>query len=403
MFTDPQTLYMNDPMTLEFQAEVQESWQMSEGRYGILLDRSYFYPTGGGQEHDTGTLGEAKILDVIKDAQSKRLIHVADQALPPGVVTGRINAERRLRHMQHHTAQHLLTYCFIELYDLDTISANIKGYSPSTLDLPVEGLSSDQLFQAEMLANQYIYEDRVVRTSLVTPEQIASLALRRLPKVSENIRLVEIEALDFTPCGGTHCLSTGRIGVLKITRTEKQNDSTRVHFVAGWQALSLFQSSFSIANDLAADLSVGQTDLVVTVQRMSEQLQRTQKELRLLQLERMTWEASRLAENTELINGRRIAIAVYQDRQVNDIRMLGTELAKRAGLIAVLAAMDGTKVSLVVGCGAGSGTSARDLLAKLLSPLNGRGGGDARLAQGGGTTTEAREIEQVLRSALAEL
>lgn len=402
MFTDPQALYLNNPMTLEFQAEVQECWQMEKDRFGILLDRSYFYPTGGGQEHDTGTLGKARVLNVIKDAQTKRLIHVVDQDLPPGPVTGVIDAERRLRHMQHHTAQHLLTHCFIELFDLETLSANINGYNPSTLDLPAANLSSEQLMLTEKRANQVIYEDRVVRSFLVSPEQIAHLPLRRAPKVTENIRLVEIDALDYTPCGGTHCLSTGQIGVIKIIKTEKQNDRTRVHFVAGWQALELFQSSFTITSDLAAGLSVGQTDLVATVQRMAEQLQKAQKELRLLQLERMTSEANQITETAEVINGRRVSLVVYQDRSVNEIRMLGTEITNQAGLVAILAAINGTKLSLVVGCGEGAGVSARELLARLLMPFNGRGGGDAHLAQGGGAAVDAAESERLLRGVLAE-
>src|SRR5512137_1411958 len=133
--------YLEDPATLEFEAEVIEKLTLPGGRIGVILDRSYFYPTGGGQEHDTGILGNARVVDVYKDEASAepRLIHVIDEAidgeLPLGPVTGKIDAERRLRHMQHHTAQHLISQCFIRLFDIESISSNINGYSPSTLDL----------------------------------------------------------------------------------------------------------------------------------------------------------------------------------------------------------------------------------------------------------------------------
>jgi alanyl-tRNA synthetase len=403
MSNDSHFLYYEDPFRLDFETTVIENLRLPDGRLGVILERSYFYPTGGGQEHDTGTLGKAQVLDVFKQEDPVRVVHVIDRPLPLGQAWAKINPERRQRHMQHHTAQHLLTQCFVHLFGLDTLSANINGYNPSTLDLQVLNLLPEQLTQAENLANQFIYENRTVWSYFVTPGQLAELPLRRAPKVSENIRIVEIDGFDYTPCGGTHCSATGQIGVIKIVKTEKQNERTRVHFAAGWQAVELFQASYETVSSLAAGLSVGQRDLVETVLRLNEQLQKTQKDLQALQFERLGWEAGRLAAAAEIIHGRRVVLAVFAGRPTIELRTLGGELVRQPDLISVLAAVDGQKLTLLAACGEVTDMAARDLLAKLLAPFKGRGGGDARLAQGGGSVGESGEVGSVLRKILEAL
>jgi alanyl-tRNA synthetase len=403
MSTGSHFLYFADPLKFNFETQVLENLTLPDGRPAVILERSYFYPTGGGQEHDTGRLGEARVVDVYKEDDPVRVVHVVDRPLPPGPVQASIDPERRFRHMQHHTAQHLLTQCFVHLFGLDTLSANINGYNPSTLDLPVPNMVPEQLSQAENLANRFIYENRPVRAYFVTPQQLGALPLRRTPKVSEDIRIVEIDGFDYTPCGGTHCAQTGQIGVIKIVKTEKQNDRTRLHFVAGWQALELFQASYDTVSSLAADLSVGQRDLVDTVLRLGEQLQKTQKELQALQYERLGWEAGRLAAAAETIHDRRVVLAVFDARPVAELRTLGSELARQADLVSVLVVRDGQKLVVLVACGERTGLAAREVLARLLAPFGGRGGGDARLAQGGGSSADAADIAGVLRNTLAEI
>src|SRR5512143_2691164 len=176
---NPQLLYLEDSTILEFEANVMAHLTLTDGRNGVVLDRTYFYPTGGGQEHDTGWIGSAKVLEVIKDDDHSRLVHVVEGQVGLGAVTAHIDAERRLRHMQHHTAQHLLSQCFIHLFEIESISSNINGYTPSTLDLGVPTLTREQLDQIEDLANQIIYENRPVKTYFVTPEELQSLPLRK--------------------------------------------------------------------------------------------------------------------------------------------------------------------------------------------------------------------------------
>src|SRR4030066_298575 len=228
-----QLLYQEDPTILEFEAMLVENLTLQDGRRGVVLDQSYFYPTGGGQEHDMGVIGSARVVDVYKDENNLRLIHVVEGEVGLGPVKARIDAERRLRHMQHHTAQHLLTQSILRQTGYETVSANINGYSPSTLDLVATQISKSDLDQAELLANQIIYEDRSVTTYFVSPEELHTIPLRRPPKVTENIRIVEIDSYDYSPCGGTHVQRTGSIGLVKVLKAERQNDKLRVYFIAG--------------------------------------------------------------------------------------------------------------------------------------------------------------------------
>ena len=382
-----QLLYIQDPLKLEFDALVRQKLSLPDGRLGVILDASYFYPTGGGQEHDTGTLGEARVVDVFKDGETPVLIHVVDRDIPLGSVHARIDAPRRLRFMQHHTAQHLLSQCFLRLLDMETLSANINCDTPSTIDFPYTQLSTADVDPIENLANQIIYENRQVKTYFVTPQELERVPLRRPPKVSEDIRIVEIDGFDYSACGGTHCLQTGTIGVVKILRTERQNEKTRLHFVAGWQALERFREYYILLINLASRLNTGFPDLPEALQRQAEQLKSLQRELQALRLEKIAWEARSLADSAQRIGVNRLVLASFENRPVSELRLLADELKKLPSLIALLASYDSQKISLLVTCAPNTSLDARQVLQQQLAPFGGRGGGDPQLAQGGGPAT----------------
>lgn len=392
-----QLLYQSDVTRLEFTTTLLETQRLPNGRYGAILDQTYFYPVGGGQEADTGYLAEARVLDVYKLAEpgELRLVHVIDRDLPPGPVKAKIDGERRQRHMQHHTAQHLLSQCFLRLYEIDSVSANINGITPSTLDLAVASLTTRQVEQVESLANQIIYENRLVRTYFVTPEELQKLSLRWPPKVHENIRIVEIDGYDYTPCGGTHCLSTGSIGLIKILKTERQNEQTRLFFVAGTQALDYFRQYQGIAVGLANQLSVHPAEVMEIVTRQVEALKAAQKELQLLRADQTVQEAQRLAAAAPVWAGVKLILKSYPDRPASELRSLAVELVKIPRLAAILAASDGKKIALTVVSAPETKLNARELLSQLLSPIGGRGGGDAQLAQGGGAGG-AEQVQEIL-------
>ncbi len=374
-------------MTLQFEAEIREVRTLPDGRLGAILDQTYFYPTGGGQEHDTGSLGAARVIAVLREEDSGLVLHVIDRPLAPGAIRATIDPDRRLRHMQHHTAQHLLSGCFEQLFGLETLSANINGYSPSTLDLPGAALSPADLRRAEDLANQIIYENRAVKWYFVPPGQLDAIPLRKPPKVSENIRIVEIDGFDFSACGATHCPQTGMIGVLKIVRTEAVRQNSRVHFAAGWQALELFRQSYESLTQLAAEMSTHPQEVPGLVRRQADLLQAAQKGLTQLRLERVAVEAAQLVAQARPLGQRRIVLAGFENRPANELRALASELKSHPGVVALLVSFDGRKLSAVAACAPQSGVSARQLLDRQLTLIAGRGGGDDEIAQGGGAAS----------------
>jgi alanyl-tRNA synthetase len=398
-----QTLYFTDPYCFEFEAQLIEQIPLSDGRFGVILERSYFYPTGGGQEHDLGWLDEERVVDVYKDEGRHLTVHVVERRLPEGRLQARIDAERRLRHMEHHTAQHLLSYCFVELLGLETVSANINGDTPSTLDLSNSEPTSAELTQVEKRANQLIRSDLIVKAYFVSPQQVSAIPLRKPPKVSEDIRIVEIEGLDFSACGGTHVARTGGIGVVKILRAERLKEKTRIHFVAGSRAFELFQSSYAIVAGLAAQMSVGLLELPAAVQRQMDQLKNLQRELTQLKDQALAHEARRLYETAERLGNLRIILAAFDGRSMNELRALGRELRLLPNVAAVLVGAQGERVSLVTACAEGVGLRADDLLRRLTSRINGKGGGDAFIAQGGGAgdLTKAQSLIEAARLELS--
>jgi alanyl-tRNA synthetase len=391
----PQYAYFDDPLKLEFQAQVEESKSLQDGRYAVSLDMTYFYPTGGGQEHDTGTLGDHAVLDVWRDETTSRVVHVLERPLPPGPIQALIDSERRYRHMQHHSAQHLLSACFQQLFELETFSANINGFSPSTIDLPEARLTAEMFEQVENLAADIIFQNLKIKTTFVEQEQLQTVPLRRPPKVQGEVRVVEIAGFDYSACGGTHCLATGMIGMLKILKSENLSQRTRIHFMAGFQALSNFQQAHNSVSTLAEELSIHSADLVATVRKQAAYLKRAQKELRALDKLRIAKETEEMLESSVPVAEYHLVRGKYQDRPAADLQDLAKICRQQAGVITVLAARSDEKLTLIAACSDDVPLHAGNLLNAILEPLGGRGGGGPQMAQGGGNIS-AQQFEHLL-------
>ena len=380
-------LYFDDPLTFEFTARVTESRPLDGGRFGLVMPRTYFYSTGGGQEHDTGSIGEVCILDVYKDDGD--IIHVTDKALAPGEYSAHIDRERRMRAMQHHTGQHILSASFLEVAEIESISANINGYNPSTIDLEVGEIDPETLQRVEKFANEILFENRAVKSYYVTDAEVPNIPFRKPPKVSGRIRVVEVDGFDYTPCGGTHCPNTGMIGLLKIVKTERVNQKLRVHFVAGYQALEYFQQMQAVTQETALLLNSSLEDIVPVIEKMQEQLKHSQHELDSLRGVVLGVEAEKLAAAAEDVGNLRLVTAMYENKPAAELRSLANKLRNEPDIVAVLASYDGAKLSMAVACAEGLNIDARELLKNHLAPIGGHGGGSPALAQGGGATNRS--------------
>jgi alanyl-tRNA synthetase len=246
----------------------------------------------------------------------------------------------------------------------------------------------------ERLINQLVFENRPIKTYFITADQLETAPLRRLPKVSGQIRVVEVAAFDYSACGGTHCLDTGMIGLIKIVKSERKNKKLRLHFVAGQQALTYFQHDHEVVADLCQHLHTRPEEIVGVVNRQAEQLAAAQREIRKLQTAMLSFEAQQLSSQAELIGVVRLVTKLYLSRPLSELGELAKQLPAQDNLVAVLAGYDGQKLNLVISCAEGTGINAQELLAHYLAQIAGKGGGDARLAQGGGKTTP-EQVEQV--------
>ena len=381
--------YLADPFRLEFDAEITERVKLPDGRTGVILATTCFFPTGGGQEHDTGTLGDARVIDVLI-GDTGTVVHVVDREVGAMRVHATIDRPRRFAFMQHHSAQHLLSHALDEALALETVSANINIDTPSTIDLALGARGDVDLTPGENLANALIYEDHPIKSYFISADQIPAIPFRRPPKVSGQIRVVEIEGRDYSACGGTHCTRTGMIGVVKIVKTERRAEKLRVHFLAGQRALEYFQDIHASVTLVARQFNTSPEAVGQAVEKQREALRAAQKELETFQTERVALETQRLVTSAQGLDGIKLVTASFRQRALQELRALALQLQNEPGVVAVLAAYDGAKLALAVACAPYTGVNANALMRAQLAEFGGRGGGDARLAQGGGAASEVQ-------------
>jgi alanyl-tRNA synthetase len=216
-----QRLYYSDSHLVEFEARVLEVSKTEDGRAAVSLDRTAFYPTGGGQPTDTGTLGAVRVVECV-DEEDGRVLHVCEGEPPAAgqLVTGRVDWPRRLDHIQQHTGQHILSQAFVELYGAQTRSFRMTE-EMCEIDVELEDPSDEKVERAVRRANEIVWDDRAVRVHFATPEEAARMPLRKDSAREGELRVIEIEGFDFSPCGGTHAASTGEVGCVVARQWER--------------------------------------------------------------------------------------------------------------------------------------------------------------------------------------
>src|SRR5574341_51516 len=279
-------LYYHDSYTTRFSASITDRLEV-EGRPAILLDRTYFYPTGGGQPNDLGTLGEAKVVDVIARPEDHAILHAVDGDVGGGTVEGVVDWTRRFDHMQAHTGQHILTRAFMEAAGANTISFHLSPDSV-TIDLNRAEIPPDTLEKVEDLANRIVQENRAVTARIISMEEAGKLDILRMRKVPEalatdGLRVVEVDSFDLTACGGTHVARAGEIGMIKIIEVERRRQESRVEFRCGGRALADYRVKNAVANRLAADLTVGHWEIDQAVARLRDDLKESRSALKAAQ------------------------------------------------------------------------------------------------------------------------
>jgi alanyl-tRNA synthetase len=399
-------LYYDAQEMLAFEAEVTdirlESRKDGVNRWQLALDRTAFYPESGGQPWDLGTLEavarsgarlEVPVLAVVEE--DGEVWHVVEKPLMAGTaVTGRVEAVRRLDHMQQHTGQHLLSAVFLAELGAATASFHL-GEESSTIDLTVKELSAPDLVLVEERVNRLIGEDRRVAVSVVAPsvaeEMLARGDLRKLPERAGEIRLVEIEGVEWNACGGTHVASTGRIGGLLLRRTEKVKQGIRVEFCCGLRAVRAARADFATTVELGRLLSTGVNELVSKVSGLLEDAKAAEK-ARFALLEELAGHEARAVVR----NGRVVETTA---RDVNYAKLLAWRIAAM-GRLAVVKAVEGDRATVIMA--ASSGVDCGAVMKGALNVLGARGGGSATMAQGAVAVVDAERLVELIRLGLED-
>jgi len=413
-------LYYDQPSLLEFDSVVEEITDSSTepsstaARPAVILRESAFYPTSGGQVHDTGwiTLGAERLrVAEVADAEDGRVVHYLEPPLKPAaegdrpsrgtIVHGSVDPERRRDHMQQHTGQHVLSAAFIELYGMPTVSFHM-GEDYCSIDLATAAVTAEQVVGAEKRANEIIFENRSVMIRYVTRAEAEKLGLRKLPPAErDELRLIEIADFDLSACGGTHVSATGQIGSILLRKSEKARQGIRVEFVCGGRAVSTARRDYSALTEAAALYSAQLWDVPNQIRKSFDDLKaaRKEKEEALEQLaEAMAAAALKAAPE---VNGRRTVVRSFSDRDTSFAKLFA-QRATRTGLpVVALVASKVDPPGLVFAQTPGGTSDMGALLKQILSSIGGRGGGSRDFAQGG--VPAGCDVERLLQDAAARI
>jgi len=385
-------LYYQDSFLYDFDAEVREV--LDNPRPALVLDRTAFYPTSGGQVFDTGTItiGETKLkVTEVADAEDGRVVHYFEAerdfdkaTLKPGTrVRGQIDATRRRDHMQQHSGQHVLSAAFIRLYNIPTVSFHMADdYCSIDLDTPT--LTEDQIESAERLANEIILENRAVDVRFVTRDEAGKLGLRKLPPTErDELRLIDIRDFDLTACGGTHVSHTGQIASILLRKVEKVRQGWRIEFVAGQRAVATARRDFTTLTETAALFSAHIYDVPQQARKSLDEMRALRKQREQSQEELAAAHAAALLAETAETNGRKLVVRTLADRDLNFIKLLAQKITRLSTHAVALLASTSPQPSLVFAQSAGQPFDMGALMKETMAKLGGRGGGSKDLAQGG--------------------
>jgi alanyl-tRNA synthetase len=400
-------LYYHDSFLYDFDAEVRETAETP--RPALVLDRTAFYPTSGGQVFDTGSIvfqnaepsdpesiNKVRVTEVA-ETEDGRVVHYLEATggefhkndIKPGTrVRGQIDAPRRRDHMQQHSGQHVLSAAFVRLFDLHTVSFHMADdYCSIDLDTPT--LTKEQIEAAERVANEIILENRPVEIRFVTRDEAGKLGLRKIPAADrDELRIIDIRDWDVSACGGTHVNQTGQIGCVLLRKVEKVRQGWRVEFIAGQRAVATARRDFTTLTEAAGLFSAHIYDVPQQARKSLDEI-RTLRKQREQSLEELAEaQAAALLAETQETNGRKLIVRSFAERELNSVKLLAQKLTRLAPNVIALLGTASPQPSLVFARSQSSDPDAQPLdmgalMKQTMATLGGRGGGSKDMAQGG--------------------
>jgi alanyl-tRNA synthetase len=402
-------LYYHDSFLYEFDAEVLDlSSSNPDSRPAVILDRTAFYPTSGGQVFDMGWILPAEMSDAnhrvrvaeVMERDDGQVLHILESAgsIQRGSrIRGLIDVDRRHDHMQQHSGQHVLSAAFVRLFNLPTVSFHM-GAESCSIDLDTKNLTPAQVEAAEALANDVVTENRAVSIRFVTQEEARGLGLRKIPPVERHkLRLIDVHDFDLTACGGTHVSATGQIGCVLLRKTEKTRQGWRVEFVCGKRSVATARRDYTVLAESGGLLSSHIWDIPQQVRKLQEESRASRKSREQLLEELADLYASRLLAETPESAGPKIIVRTFPDRDLTFIKLLAQRLTRQGAAVLAFLGVTSDQPALVFAQSSGQPFDMGGLMKEVLARLGGRGGGSKDMAQGGPAQADGME------AALAEI
>lgn len=378
-------LYYYDSYKTEFPSEILRIGSDELGKY-VLLSDSYFYPESGGQPSDLGKINDA-VVTYIKEVDEDIHFYYSGE-LDVGPAICHIDWERRFDNMQQHTGQHILSAVFYDLLKGETSSFTI-GDRASTIEMSIDSFDEKKALEIMKRSNEIVMKNIEIKSGIFSKSEAAKMPLRKVPSVDENIRIISIEPLDYSPCGGTHCRNTAEVGHIRISGWEKLKNSFKIYFVCGHRSLEDSLRNNLILKKCASALSSAQEDLPEAIDRIQQDTKAKNKEIEGLRKNLSLLESQRIF-NESALNAGVISpkiIMGFKDKSFDDLKLLGQELSKLGSPLTILYLNDPSipedgQIKLVLNLPETSSENAGKLGKTLFEKFGGKGGGGAKAAQG---------------------
>jgi alanyl-tRNA synthetase len=392
-------LYYDDSYLRTFTASVV-GLDTLEGKPAVVLDRTAFYPTSGGQPYDTGRLGNAGVL-AVEESDTGTILHMVDAPIAPGEVEGSIDWERRFDHMQQHTGQHILSQAFVQAARAATLSFHL-GPETSTIDIDMAQPAPESIQQAEELATRIVFEDRPVNVVTVDRAQLSSMGVRKESQRVGEIRVIDVEGFDRSPCGGTHVRRTGEIGIIAVLGWERYKGGTRVEFVCGYRAFRALRKDHSTLKQLSRLFSAHPDEIPQLAEKLFQERAALARENARSAAQLLELEAGDLARNAPRAGEYALVRQSFESRPFESLKLLAQKIAALGRAVAILATRDG-KAQIAVARSPDVPADVGALVKELCARRGGKGGGRPELAQAGGIDPEhidswAGELEEMVRA-----
>lgn len=363
--------------------------------YEVILDKTIFYPhMSGGQPKDEGTINGIKVIDV--QEKGEEIIHVLSESVSERVSLS-IDYEIRFDYMQQHTGQHMLSYAIAHLYDGTTVGFHLSD-TYTTIDID-KVLTEDMIVEAELLSNKIIYENKAITADTYSFEEIKKLNLRKLPPELDHLRMISIEDYDLVACGGTHVKSTGEVGIIKVTRTEKYKAGTRIEFLCGKRALNDYINKSKDLMNLSSMLTCGMDLLSDKIEKLLTENKALKKDYNALSNELNDYKAKELKNEAEIKDDNKFIFAKYNS-DVKDLRYICSKIIEDENYVAVLVSEKENICSLVIGQSKNLKFDLKAVFEECKDIIDARGGGNNHLLQGQGTVLKGDECMELAKNML---